>query len=164
MSPRITDQNREFKAPYSVRMGRHHAGFDAFYRRTCIGTAPTEHGARIIASNHCFDAAVAAGDSFILISLVEPTGMSPITLARVYRARLLKKKTKPHWKTTRCVEAIIEMGATRDDGYELEHLSSGSYYVCHGRRRWIIRDVAPTTPTTPTPSTQPTEGEWEAGL
>lgn len=160
MSTRHTDQTREFEAPYSVKRSCGRAGFEAYHRRTCIGTASTEHEARVIAANHCFDAAAAEGGSYILVSLVEPTGMSPVTLVRVYRARLLKKKTKPHWATTRCVNVIIEMGATRDDGYELEHLASGQYYVCHGRRKWVLRDVNATTPTTPT---SPTE-EWEPGL
>ena len=157
MNTRTTDQNRDLDTPYSVRRERNGAGFGAYHKVVCIGTAATEHGARVIAANHCFDTAVTKGGTYILVSLVEPTGMSPITLARVYRARMLKKKLNPHWKTTRSVNVLIEMGATRDDGYELEQLSSGEYYVCHGLRRWVLREARPHAPA-------PSGDEWEPGL
>jgi hypothetical protein len=110
---------------YYVLPSKRGTGFTTFRDGDYIGTAATEHDARILASDDCYDQAVLKGKTLV-VSPVEMLGGSVITMVRAYCAS--PRTTKPAWVAVRRVRITLGEG---EDGW-VEYLNSGEYYVCHG--------------------------------
>lgn len=123
----------EYPSHYRVQEVADGHGFEAIYKgRTRVGKADTEHDARILAANHCFDRAMAAGGCHIVVSPVESISLSYITRVRTYKATPLSNKQGPT-KGTRSVKLKV------DDTPVI--LKGGEYYVCHGLEPLTLREA-----------------------